>query len=516
MARRGDRRAPVSVVGSRFGNRRFASGLACTLVAGGLICPRGLPAQAVRMTGTTSLQAVDIRPLVEDSVPIGLATGSGPYRLLADGRLVRCIDGEAFCRFRRSGSRATTMPAMQDLQATAWGFGEGISVHAHLRARGSMSGEDFAWPRADDRFDALAAWVELDRERFRARLGRQWASNGLGLYNFDGASLTWRGSPFSLEGFGGWSLVAGLNEPPTGGALGAIDDLPPDTRGYLMGARASARLGTGRALAAVYQRVLRTDRAGLYSERVAIDGVARAFGATVDASYTHDLAGAQLNEARLRVSRELPARFAATLDLRRHRPFFESWTIWGVFSPVAFDEARGTLGWRSADGQWSADASGARRRYDETNAGLQSTPLRTDGWRAGLGGEWSPDARWLVHGDYNVDIGFGASRSDVVTGVRWTPSERASLGANLNALQNIHEFRVGTGRVFGVGLDGSLRLTRESRLVVDGALYSHRPSRNAPSTDWSQRRVAIRLEWTVGSDPGQEAQAQRGRGADPR
>lgn len=493
-----------------FPERRRNAALACVIAIGAsLAAPVEAVAQAVRITGVTTVQAVDIRPLVEDSVPIGTATGTGPYRLLADGRLVRCIDGEAFCRLRRSGSRATTMPAMQDLQATAWGFGEGISLHAHMRARGSMGGEDFAWPRADDHFDALTAYVELDRERFRVRAGRQWASNGLGLYNFDGAALLYRQGIASLEGFGGWSLVAGLNEPPTGDALGAIDDLPPDSRGYLMGARATARFGGGRSLAAVYQRVLRADRDGLYSERVAIDGAARALGATFDGSYTYDLVGAQLNEARIRASRELPARLSATVDLRRHRPFFESWTIWGVFSPVAFDEARATLGWRSVDGRLSADASGAWRSYDETDAGLESTPLRTDGWRAGAGMEWSPTAEWLAHADYNVDIGFGASRSDAVAGMRWTPSERASFGANLSVLQNIYEFRVGTGRVYGVGLDGSLRLTSETRLVVDGALYSHRPSNNAPSTDWSQRRLAMRLEWTVGSDPGREALEQR-------
>jgi hypothetical protein len=483
------------------------------LAIGALVSgPVEAAAQAVRITGVTTVQAVDIRPLVEDSVPIGTATGTGPYRQLADGRLVRCIDGEAYCRFRRSGSRATTMPAMQDLQATAWGFGEGISVHAHVRARGSMSGEDFAWPRADDRFDALTAYVELDRRQFRVRAGRQWAANGLGLYNFDGAALLYRRSNATIEGFGGWSLIAGLNEPPTGDALGAIDDLPPDSRGYLMGARATARFGSGRSLAAVYQRVLRTDRAGLYSERVAVDGAARAFGTSFDASYTYDLVGAQLNEARLRASRELPARFSATVDLRRHRPFFEAWTIWGVFSPVAFDEARATVGWRSRDGLLSADASGAWRSYDETNAGLQSTPLRTDGWRAGVGAEWSPKKEWLAHADYNVDIGFGASRSDAVAGLRWSPTDRASVGANLSALQNIYEFRVGTGRVLGFGLDGSLRLTREARIVVDGALYSHRPSNNAPSTDWSQRRLAMRLEWTLGSDPGEDALERRGIG----
>jgi hypothetical protein len=472
--------------------------------------------QSVRVTATSMVQAVDVRPLVEDSVPIGAASGTGPYRLLADGRLVRCIDGEAVCRFRRSGDRVTAMPAMQDLEATAWGFGEGVRVYTHVRARGSLGGNDFVWPRAEDRFDAIAAYVEVDRRQFRARLGRQWASNGLGLYNFDGAALQYRRGVATVEGFGGWSLVAGLNEPVDGSTLGAIDDLPPDSRGYLMGARVGARFSAGTAVAAVYQRVIRGDRAGLYSERVGVDASTRALGTVFDASYNYDLVAAEVNEAHLGASRELPARLSAAISLRHHRPFFEAWTIWGVFSPVAFDEARATVGWRSSGGMLSADASGAWRRYGETDAGLQSNPLRTDGWRAGVGAEWTPRQEWLAHADYNVDIGFGASRSDAVAGLRWVPSERASVGATISALQNIYEFRVGTGRILGVGIAGSLRVAREARLVVDGALYSHRPTNNAPSTDWSQRRASMRLEWTLGRDPGARRAERRGSGGGDR
>jgi hypothetical protein len=470
---------------------------------GGALVPALAASQAVRVHGVTVLQGVDMRPWVEDSVPIGQATGAGPYRSLSDGRVVRCIDGEAFCRFRRSGERVIATPLTQDLRAAAWGFGRGVSLHAHVRARGALGNDDFLWPRARDEFDAIEAYLQLERETLRMRLGRQWASNGLGLYNYDGAALTLRRGYSQIEGFGGLSLVAGLNETHTGPILGAIDDLPPEERGYLVGVRGTTRMGSRAAFGATYQRVIMANRAGLYSERVAGDASFRALGTALEAGYIYDFVAGTANDARVRVARSFPQRVAASLTARRHRPFFESWTIWGAFTPVAFDEAYATLGWSDREDRLTLSARGGWRSYDETDAGLASIPLRTDGWRAGGGIEWNAAEAWLVYGDYDVDIGFGAARSDATLGGRWTPNERTFVGGALSLLENIYEFKVGTGRVLGVRVEGGTRIAREVRVVVDGGWYAHRLTSSAPTTDWSQRRFSARLEWTVGRDPGE-------------
>jgi hypothetical protein len=465
-------------------------------------------AQGVRISGVTSMQAVDLRPLVEDSVPIGLTTGTGPYRVLDDGRLVRCVEGEPVCRFRSSGSREMVAPVVQDLRAVAWGFGEGISFQAHVRARGSIAGRDSLWPRAADAFDAIEAWMEIDRGPVIARLGRQWAIGGLGVHNFDGASLQFRRGRARLEAFGGRSLVDGLNDPIAGSQLGALDDLPPDEHGWLVGLSARTPLSTRGSVGATWQRVIRADRAALYSDRVAVDAVWRFSGVSAEGSLAWDVSGEEVNDARVRLARALRARFSASVEARRVRPFFEAWTIWGAFSPVAFDELRGTLDWRNVSGALAVDVRGARRRYDETNAGLESTPLKRDGWRAGAGGEWSPAERWLVFADYDVDIGFGASRSDLAAGTRWMPDEARWVGVSASGLQHIYEFRIGTGRVAGLRVDAGTRITSRLRLLADAALYSHHLSNGAPSPDWSQRRLSLRLEWTAGSEAGMTASSR--------
>ena len=467
-----------------------------------------LPAQSVRVTGVTSLQGVDLRPLVEDSIPVADAIGEGPFRVLPDGRIVRCIEGEAWCRFRASGERVMAAPLVQDLRASAWGLGQGISLHAHARLRETLGSDPVQWPRSGDAFDALEAYLQLDRGDIRARLGRQWVVGGLGLYNFDGASVQVRRGRGRIEGRLGRSLVAGLNDPVGGSLLGSVDDLPPDEHGRLWGLSAAFAVPGRGAVSATWQRVIREDGAALYSDRAAFDGSTRLTGVTVDASLAWDLSRQEVNEARLRAARQLPWGLSASAELRRHRPFFEAWTIWGVFSPVAFDEARGTLDWRSADGRRGLTVRGSRREYDETGEGFSATPLRGDGWRAGAGVDWARGEHWVWYADYDIDIGFGASRSDVAGGARWTPDENRYVGIALSGLQNIYEFRVGTGRILGIRADAGMRVRQDARIVGDVAIYSHRLSNGAMGTDWSQRRVSVRLEWTVGRDPGLSARPE--------
>ena len=233
--------APLGGAGAvtmRLMQRRFCGGM---LALGGALAPCTAAAQAIRIQGVTSVQGVDLRPLVEDSVPIAQATGAGPYRTLADGRLVRCIDGEPFCRFRRSGERVLATPLVQDLGQPAWGFGEGVSLHAHVRARSALGNDEFLWPRAGDEFDAIEAYVQLERERLRLRLGRQWASSGLGFYNYDGGALTLRRGYAQVEAFGGVSLVpAELID--VGSWAGEIDDRRRTSVATCSGLRSAARL----------------------------------------------------------------------------------------------------------------------------------------------------------------------------------------------------------------------------------------------------------------------------------
>jgi hypothetical protein len=463
---------------------------------------RTMLAQGVRVTGSSSIEYFELQPLAQDSIPVAQTIGSSTVRDSPVGT-VSCPAVQGFCYYYKSRPIEHTLPLLQDVEVTGWGLGTGISAYVHLRARGSLGGVSDLYPREDDNFDALAAYVELDRGSVVARAGRQWLTSQLGLNNFDGGSVDYRtGFGFSVLGYGGWSLVQGLSEPPTSSALAAADLLPPDSRGLLFGAIARYRTSSGAALSAEYQREIRTDRAGLYSERVALDGSTRLGATNLSADLQADLATGALNELSLRATRRLPLGLSTTADAQHYSPFFPLWTIWGVFSPVGYNEARGELRWSSAGQGFSISGDGSYRKYEDTNTGLAFLPLRDDGWHLGGSAAWRPRAAWSVTGSYGRDIGFGASRSDGTAGVRWTPGDRGYIGLIGTAFQSVYEFSVGSGTVTGLILDAGVRLSTDMRLAGNGAVYAH-VGRDSPQVvNWSQRRASLRLEWTLGRDPG--------------
>ena len=473
------------------------------LIVALLVLPAFVGAQGVRLSGVTNLQTVDLRPFVDDSLPIGTVAGSGEWRTGPDGAVVRCRGGN-YCTYQRSGARVNAAPLSQDLTLSAWGLMQGLSLHANVRMRTQLAGDQLTWPRANDHFDALEAFLELDRARARGRLGRLWISGGLGAYNFDGADLVLRFDRGSIEGFGGRALAEGLNQPHTGGILGTVDELPPDQDGYLVGVRGRWRPGSHTALSAMYQRVLQADRGGLYSERAAFDGLSRVLGADLDAALVFNLATGGWDEARLRASTSVLRAVGYSAEVRHSRPFFELWTIWGAFAPVGFDEARGAIDWRPRAVPFSARLHGGYRKYAETDAGIGGA-VRTNGWRAGADARWDGPGKWSASGSYDVDIGFGASRNDGRMTVRWIGSPDLYLGLEGSALQNIYEFRVGTGRVLGAAIDGAWRMSADTRIAFDAGLYRQTLSNGAAGPDWTQRRASVRFEWTIGRDPGRTA-----------
>ncbi|HEU4585564.1 MAG TPA: hypothetical protein VFR95_07425 [Gemmatimonadaceae bacterium] len=462
-----------------------------------------LYAQGVRISGTTTVDYVDVQPLVLDSVLASSTSDSGLLRRTADGIIVECVGADPYCRYYRSATRVSTGPVLQDLELSGWGLGTGISIYAQGRVRTSIGNASEIWPFAGDHFDLLAAYAELQRTRWRVRLGRQWYASPLGYYAYDGGSV--RASPLpglSGELYGGWGLAQGWIGTRTSSAISAVEDLPPDDRGYILGAAIQYRPTLRGGVSVQYQREIRTDRAALYSERMAAAADLLLGGTRIDARAVYDIATGDFNDARLRAQRSLGRRWIVSGEVRHYLPFFELWTIWGAFSPVGYNEGLLTATWSTSDERIRIDGSASYRRYAETNAGLGFLPLRNDGWTVGAQGSWRVAPAWTALGGYHIGVGYGASRSDFDAGVRWQRRERVWLGVNGSAFQTIEEFSVGEGRVLGLAVDGGVRLSADTRVAADIALYHH-TQRGAPQlANWNQRRASIRLQWTIGGDPG--------------
>jgi hypothetical protein len=455
--------------------------------------------QQVRVSGTTVAQVIDLPTLIVDSVPVGSTTGSGTYREY-NGHVAWCQPGFAMCLYQKSGPTITTAPMTQDVELNAFGFGEGWRAYAQLRFRATAGNQ--AWPFADQTFSALAAYLEYDRNTWRGRVGRQFAQNGLGYYNYDGLDLLWRADPaWDAELYGGAALMEGVNAPYTSTLVTSVTNPPtPNNDGWLVGARVRGHWRNGSSISAVFQVIDRNDFGGLYSERLALNGIWRAGVTTVTGDVQADFATGQANLAQVRAQYPLQRGSGVFLEARHFVPVFELWSIWSVFSPVGYNELTGGAYWASKQGVLSAQLTGGFRNYENAHAGTGD--LKTSGWRVGADLTWQASRTIIARGGYHYDIGPGAAESDGSLNVRWEPNEIFYGGIFATAFQTAYEYEQGFGNVWGGGATAGYKFADWGRIAADVGEYRNTYGGNAPQSDWNQFRASLRFEFNVGPEPG--------------
>ncbi|HSA55146.1 MAG TPA: hypothetical protein VLE53_05545 [Gemmatimonadaceae bacterium] len=459
--------------------------------------------QSIRITGTTSLRYIELRPLLRDSVPLDATEGSQLLRQLPDGRVVRCVPGEGYCHLTRAGSRTSTIPVIHDLEASAWGLGRGLQLFGHVRGRSALGGGRDLWPRADAPLELMALYGEWQRERLHVRAGRQWRTSGLGFYNFDGVAAAVRATPaLWLELYGGRSLLRGISDARSGAALESIEPLAPARSGVLAGVQARYRPNRRLALGALYQLDVRDDRRGLYSELAIVDGALAIGRGSLESSVEVDLAAADLNQARLQFRSPPLGRFVLSAAARRYRPYFELWTIWGAFSPVGFDEVRTGLTWTDRQGRLVLRGDASYRDYGSEELDAAGAGLRDDGWGIGTSVNWTPAGAWRVDGAYRVEAGFGAARWDLSAGIQRDFGDAGTIAMQSLVFQRLYEFRLEEGTVAGFGAEASRQVNDRIALFAGVMVYRHLNGGASQSIDWNQRRASFRAQWTVGAEPG--------------
>lgn len=443
----------------------------------------GLSAQTVRGWATTSVRAVEMRPL--EPTPGGCVPDVACYP---------------------PGAQQLWTLGTQDVSLTAWGFGlSGLSATTLLRGRTRLGG-DFVWPRSDDPFDALLAYAQLARGPWNVRLGRQEVRSGLGFSSFDGARVGWRVRAFDLDAYTGRSLARGLRDPENT-ALRGVEDFLPDQGVLLFGGALGVRRDVGAATLR-YQRELLSDRSGLASERASLDasGAVGRVGLSTGADWDfgmrrpgkgHLTAEAPLGDGTWRVS-------AAA---RRYVPYFSMSTIWGLFEPVAYHEGHLRVSW-SGSRRLGAWVGGGVRRYGDTETTVVLRPLEDVGRRAEAGVLWRPSPAWGVDGGYQLEWGPGGFLSSADLAARWQPESRVGLAAHLMSFQQIEQYRVGDGRAWGGGLSADVDLTGRFALSVGGSVLRHRAD-GAAGSPWNQARGWSSLRVGIGDEPGPRTRLRR-------
>jgi len=465
-----------------------------------LVLPSSVASQGVRGSARTYVSYFQIRDLALDSVPAGAVPGEGSQRVLQDGTRVTCADD--FCRYFRSGNAVGIAPLIQDLQLTAWTGIEGLSAYAHVRARKPL-GDRELWPRSDQQFEALSAYLEYRRSFYRLKAGRLWQTTALGFYNFDGGSLNLRG-PFDvdLDLYGGMSLIRGLNQYHTTDLISSVEPLGPDENAQIYGVHARWNPAPALATSFTYQRENAMDSGDLYSERIAGSARILVDRATVDFEIKYDLASKTTNLARIRLAAPLATGLRGSAEFRKYLPYFDLWTIWGAFSPVGYDEARARLDWMAPTGRISLRAYGSYRKYGDTEVSeTQLYEIEDRSWRMAAGGRYALRENTIIDGEYRYDTGFGSSRSGGDLSVQRFFGKDTFLALRGTAFESFSEFTVGSGTVYGGGLQGGMPLG-PAKVQANAMVYKHIQNDRPSLMDLNQARLNLILEIPIGGDPG--------------
>lgn len=486
--------------GARLVCMRHAAVAAIALTAG---APLDVSAQGMRGSVSSNARYLELRPLRQDTIPLDRVTTLPGGGFSFEGLPAVC-EG-ATCTVFRSGPVEHALMATHEADLTAWGLGvTGMSLSFLLRQRTHIDGA-LRLPYTDDPLEAVLAYAELARGSYRLRAGRQLELTGLGTSGFDGISMLVEPShTLHVQVYGGPSLARSVQRP-LARAFRAVDehDFVRDRDAWLVGAEAGAASVRGDMLSLRYQGEIWSDRAGLLSERAQLVVRTPALAPlTLAGSAEYDVGLGRWGTVQLDI--QLPApRAGMRMDatLRRYVPFFEYWTIWGLFNPVAYHEAELRSTWNAHErlGFWG---SGSLRRYGAHRTQTFLRPLEGRAFRAAAGGEWRNPGILQVDATLRVEGPVGAFSTSADASVAWRATSNIDLTFHAVLLEQVEEFRVGAGLVGGGGIGADVQVTQMLRAAGGIELYRQTQIDRPGRVDWTQRRGWISLRMEFGRDPG--------------
>jgi hypothetical protein len=459
--------------------------------------------QSWRLRFDASAQRVAFRGVTADSVPEG-QTVPGPTGgpTTPDGFAVTCF-GDGFCRFYRPGALLRGLPASAGTDLTLWGLGiVGLSVRVNARTLTDLTG-DRLWPGTSPSFRLVEGYAEYVRGGLTARAGRMLEQSRLGSAGtggLDGLRATWRFAKPGIEvgGYGGWGLARGTVLSVTSPAVNPLAEFQPGHRQVVAGAFAGVRWRAVEA-EAEYRREVDPFTDYFVSERAALSLQARPLaGIRVAAGADYDLAQGLWGTADATIAYTRPGLWA-TAAARHYRPFFDLWTVWGVFSPVPYNGVSGSLTVNPV-ARVQVRGRGEWFRYDPAEVSAPAVTLENSGWRWGLEATVTPGSRWTMEAGGHAEFQPGASSRGIDGRATWRPRETLDLSLSGGSLERPLELRFQDAGVSWLG--GSAAWHAGERWRVGLTLDRYWESRDRPdagSFDWNQWRVSARVSLTLRS-----------------
>lgn len=465
--------------------------------------PRSGPAQGYRLRLDTRAQAVAYRGVQLDSVPVGdTVTGPTGGPTTQDGFAVRCPPESPYCSFFRPGLEQNARPVTGNADLTVWGLGlPGLSIHAIARLAGSFGAAD-PWPGTEPSAQLLESYAQYAMERLTLQLGRQTLATRFGLTGFDGGRLTLRDRRYGLDltGYGGWGLWRGSVLPVTSPDLNPLGEYRPPERTLVAGAGA----GWTTSHADVrfnYQREVDPSVHYFVSERTGVDAAVRPYrGVTLSGGAEYDIAQGWWGSAEGTLAYAAPnGRVNAAATMRRYRPHFDLWTIWGAFAPVPYTAIDGSLAVTPIR-HLELRANGEHYTFADASAATPTVNVESDGWRFSWNAAYTLPPKWTVHGGYHAEFGPGASSRGFEAGVAYSPTNFLTVAAHGGMLDRPLELRFNESSVRTYGLYAQYQPSSLLRVELDASRYDEDRKRpDAAAFSWDQVRVSARIVFVFAS-----------------
>ncbi len=450
----------------------------------------------------TRFQAVAFRGVAEDSILSSAAVvgpSGGPES--ADGFAVVCPGSSTYCTYFRPGPRQASYPLVSSVDLTAWGVGvSGLRLRGNARW-GVDLGKDNIWPGTQPAVQLLEGYAEYETPGLRARLGRQHITGRFGWTGIDGAAVTVRVLRLGLEltGYGGWGMARSTDIPVNSPSLNPLDEFQVPQRSLTAGAALDWRSHWA-DLRAEYLREVDRSTHFFSSERAALSAGLRPMGhVSLTGATEYDLAQGWWGSSEVFL-RFVDRRFTADAGVRRYRPHFDLWTIWGAFAAVPYTAIDGSISFAPAR-RVRLRASGERYWYTESFAETGLVTVEDRGWRSSISATVSASPTLTLDAGYRAEFGAGASSRTWDAQVTWRPVSRFSLSAFGSTLARPLELRFDEAQVDAIGLDASFGASDRLQMSLSAAQYFEARRRaDAGAFDWNQFRLQGRISWIFGTD----------------
>lgn len=473
------------------------------LLLGSLALARSGRAQGYRLRLDTRAQAVSYRGVLLDSVPVGdtvMGPTGGPTT--RDGFAVNCVPGIGYCSFFRPGPEQHTGPLTTTADLTVWGLGvPGLSFRTTARLGVALGNAD-AWPGTDPAIQLIEGYAQYAARRVTVELGRQTVATRLGFTGFDGGEVTLRDAAHGLEltGYGGWGLWRGSVLPVTSPVLNPISEFRPPERTVIAGAGAgwtASRFD----VRLVYRREVDPSVDYFVSEQAGVNAAVRPYpGVSLSGGADYDIAEGWWGSTEATLGYVAPnGRVNATAGVRRYRPHFDLWTIWGAFSPVPYTALDASLAVTPIR-RLRLRVSGERYAFASADAATPLVNIDSTGWRFSWGATCTLVPRWAVEGGYHAEFGPGAASRGFEGSVTFTAGEVLALGLQGTTLDRPLEFRFDESSLRVYGLFANYRPSPHVRVELDASRYvEDRKRPDAAAFDWNQMRVSARVVFAFAS-----------------